>query len=126
MSGTNRLGVALSAPSTRCFAGATSTWSVAELDTCRVRVHKPCAGERESGLVVSSVIDGVARAMARIGALEGGVMGVNPSIAAASRMHAELLGRTTALHVFSDLLSFRRRATGWLAQQKTALEPTRS
>ncbi len=43
-------------------------------------------------------------------------------IAAASRMHEELLGRTTALHLFSDLLPFRRWATGWLAEQKTASE----
>lgn len=43
--------------------------------------------------------------------------------AAASRMHEELLGRSTALHLFSDLLPFRRWATGWLAEQKTALEP---
>jgi hypothetical protein len=29
-------------------------------------------------------------------------------IAAASRMHEELLGRTTALHLYSDLLPFRK------------------
>ncbi len=44
-------------------------------------------------------------------------------VAAASRMHQELLGRSTALHLFSDLLPFRRWATGWLAEQKTAREP---
>jgi hypothetical protein len=44
-------------------------------------------------------------------------------VAAASRMHQELLGRSTALHLFSDLLPFRRWAIGWLAEQKTALEP---
>src|SRR3954452_14549306 len=40
-------------------------------------------------------------------------------IAAAARMHDELLGRSTALHLFSDLLPFRRWTTGWLAEQKT-------
>src|SRR4051812_15400334 len=40
-------------------------------------------------------------------------------VAAASRMHEELLGRSTALHLFSDLLPFRRWTTGWLAEQKT-------
>ncbi len=44
-------------------------------------------------------------------------------VAAASRMHVEMLGRSTALHLFSDLLPFRRWATGWLAEQKTAPEP---
>lgn len=40
-------------------------------------------------------------------------------ISAAARMHDELLGRSTALHLFSDLLPFRRWATGWLAERKT-------
>jgi hypothetical protein len=40
-------------------------------------------------------------------------------ISAAARMHDELLGRSTALHLFSELLPFRRWATGWLAEQKT-------
>ncbi len=40
-------------------------------------------------------------------------------ISAAARMHDEMLGRSTALHLFSDLLPFRRWATGWLAEQKT-------
>lgn len=40
-------------------------------------------------------------------------------ISAAARLHDELLGRSTALHLFSDLLPFRRWATGWLAEQKT-------
>ena len=44
-------------------------------------------------------------------------------VAAASQMHRELLGRSTALHLFSDLLPFRRWANGWLAEQKTAPEP---
>lgn len=44
-------------------------------------------------------------------------------VAAATRMHNELLGRSNALHLFSDLLPFRRWALCWLAEQKTALEP---
>jgi hypothetical protein len=44
-------------------------------------------------------------------------------VAAASRMHEELLGRSTALHLFSDLFPFRRWTIGWLAEQKTAPEP---
>ena len=43
-------------------------------------------------------------------------------MAAAARMHNELLGRPTALHLFSDLLPFRRWAAGWLAEQKTTEE----
>jgi hypothetical protein len=43
-------------------------------------------------------------------------------VAAASRMHDELLGRSTALHLFSDLLPFRRLAAGWLAEQKTTTD----
>jgi len=43
-------------------------------------------------------------------------------MAAAARMHDELLGRPTALHLFSDLLPFRRWAAGWLAEQKTTEE----
>jgi hypothetical protein len=41
-------------------------------------------------------------------------------VAAATRMHDELLGRSTAMHLFSDALPFRRWATGWLAEQKTS------
>jgi hypothetical protein len=41
-------------------------------------------------------------------------------VMAAARMHDELLGRSTALHLFSDSLPFRRWATGWLAEQKTS------
>ena len=41
-------------------------------------------------------------------------------VAAATAIHDELLGRATALHLFSDLLPFRRWATSWLAEQKTA------
>src|SRR3954462_663603 len=44
-------------------------------------------------------------------------------ISAATRMHDELLGRASALHLFSDLLPFRRWATGWLAEQKTTEPP---
>lgn len=44
-------------------------------------------------------------------------------VSAAARMHDELLGRSTAVHVFSDLLPFRRWATGWLAEQKTTDDP---
>ncbi len=40
-------------------------------------------------------------------------------VSAATRVHDELLGRSSALHVFSDGLPFRRWATGWLAEQKT-------
>jgi hypothetical protein len=40
-------------------------------------------------------------------------------VSAAARMHDELLGRSTALHAFSDGLPFRRWATGWLGEQKT-------
>lgn len=49
--------------------------------------------------------------------------GMELDVAAATRMHEELLGRSTALHLFSDLLPFHRWATGWLAEQKTAPEP---
>jgi hypothetical protein len=41
-------------------------------------------------------------------------------VSTAARMHDELLGRSTALHLFSDLLPFRRWAAGWLAEQKTS------
>jgi hypothetical protein len=44
-------------------------------------------------------------------------------IATATLMHNELLGRSTAVHLFSDLLPFRRWSLGWLAEQKTAIEP---
>lgn len=40
-------------------------------------------------------------------------------VSAAARMHDELLGRSTALHLFSEVLPFRRWAMGWLAEQKT-------
>jgi hypothetical protein len=44
-------------------------------------------------------------------------------VAAAARMHDELLGRSTALHLFSELVPFRRWAGAWLAEQKTPSEP---
>ena len=43
-------------------------------------------------------------------------------VAAATRMHSELLGRASALHLFSDVVPFGRWARGWLAEQKTAPE----
>ena len=45
-------------------------------------------------------------------------------VSAATRMHDELLGRSTALHMFSDGLPFRRWATGWLGEQKTSERDT--
>ena len=45
-------------------------------------------------------------------------------VTAAPRMHDELLGRSTALHMFSDSLPFRRWATAWLAEQKTTEVPS--
>ena len=41
-------------------------------------------------------------------------------MAAATLMHNDLLGRSTALHLFSDLFPFRRWAVSWLAEQKTS------
>jgi hypothetical protein len=41
-------------------------------------------------------------------------------MAAATLMHNDLLGRPSALHLFSDLLPFRRWAASWLAEQKTS------
>lgn len=41
-------------------------------------------------------------------------------VAAAARLHDELLGRSTALHLFSDGLPFRRWTIGWLDEQKTS------
>src|SRR4051812_30662210 len=40
-------------------------------------------------------------------------------MAAATRIHDQVLGRPTALHLFSDLVPFRRWAKAWLAEQKT-------
>lgn len=45
-------------------------------------------------------------------------------IEAAARRHDDATaGRTTALHLFSDGLPFRRWAKAWLAEQKTAPQP---
>jgi len=44
-------------------------------------------------------------------------------IASASRRHDDALGRSTAAHLFSDQLPFRRKALAWLADQKTADRP---
>ena len=41
-------------------------------------------------------------------------------LASAARRHQELLPRSTALHLFSDGLPFRRLAASWLAEMKTA------
>jgi hypothetical protein len=42
-------------------------------------------------------------------------------VMAAARRHQDATsGRQTALHLFSDELPFRRWATSWLAEQKTA------
>lgn len=43
----------------------------------------------------------------------------------AARRHDDATaGRRTALHLFSDEFPFRRWATAWLAEQKTATEPS--
>jgi hypothetical protein len=46
-------------------------------------------------------------------------------VLSATRRHDDALrGRRTALHLFSDELPFRRWALAWLAEQKTATEPS--
>lgn len=40
-------------------------------------------------------------------------------IVSAAHRHDDLLGRSTALHLFSSMLPFRRWAEAWLAEQKT-------
>ena len=45
-------------------------------------------------------------------------------ISAAVRVHDELLGRSTALHLFSDSLPYRRWAAAWLGEQKTTDDPS--
>jgi hypothetical protein len=40
-------------------------------------------------------------------------------IVSAARRHEDLLGRSTALHLFSSAFPFRRWAEAWLAEQKT-------
>jgi len=43
----------------------------------------------------------------------------------AARRHSDATaGRRNALHLFSDELPFRRWSASWLAEQKTALEPS--
>lgn len=64
----------------------------------------------------SYVLSGMFRRTWRPAALE-------LDIAAATVMHDELLGRSTAVHLFSDVLPFRRWALGWLAEQKTTAQP---
>lgn len=59
------------------------------------------------------VLSGIFRRTWRSAALE-------LDLAAASRVHDELLGRPTALHLFSARLPFRRWAGNWLAEQKMA------
>jgi len=43
------------------------------------------------------------------------------SIASAARTQDRLLGRSSALHLFSDQLPFRRWARAWVAEQKTVV-----
>lgn len=45
---------------------------------------------------------------------------VELAITSAKRRQEEMLGRPTALHLFSDELPFRRLASAWLAEQKTS------
>ncbi len=40
-------------------------------------------------------------------------------VLSAARRHDDILGRSTALHLFSDQLPFRRLAGAWLAEGKT-------
>ena len=44
---------------------------------------------------------------------------VELDIISATRRHEAILGRPTAVHLFSDQLPFRRRAVAWLAETKT-------
>jgi hypothetical protein len=67
--------------------------------------------DRTGGYVLSAMF----RRTWRLAALE-------LDVAAASKMHDELLDRPTALHLYSDRLPFRRWASSWLAEQKTATE----
>ena len=41
-------------------------------------------------------------------------------LAAATRIHEEVLGRSSAVHLFSERLPYARWARGWLAEHKTA------
>jgi hypothetical protein len=47
------------------------------------------------------------------------------AITSAKRRQEEMLGRPTALHLFSDELPFRRLANAWLAEQKTGGDTSR-
>ena len=47
------------------------------------------------------------------------------AVTSAKRRQEEMLGRPTALHLFSDELPFRRLATAWLAEQKTGGDTSR-
>jgi hypothetical protein len=47
------------------------------------------------------------------------------AVASAKRRHDDMLGRPTALHLFSDELPFRRLATAWLAEGKTGGDTSR-
>lgn len=61
------------------------------------------------------VLSGMFRRTWRSAALE-------VDLAAACRVHDELLDRPTALHLFSARLPFRRWTSSWLAEQKTATD----
>lgn len=45
--------------------------------------------------------------------------GLELDVLAAARLHEDLLGRVTALHLFSEHLPFRRMASAWLSEGKT-------
>lgn len=47
------------------------------------------------------------------------------AITSAKRRHEEVLGRPTALHLFSDQLPFHRLAGAWLSEQKTGGDTSR-
>lgn len=47
------------------------------------------------------------------------------AVASAKRRHEEMLGRPTALHLFSDELPFHRLTRAWLAEQKTGGDTSR-
>ena len=55
-----------------------------------------------------------------------GPAGLELDMLSARRRHDDALaGRASALHLFSDGLPFRRQASAWLAEQKTASQPDR-
>lgn len=54
----------------------------------------------------------------------GRVVGMELCLMSATRRHRQALGRTSAIHLYSDLMPFHRWTVGWLAEQKTsALHP---